>query len=289
MSFFKKGSKGRVKKPLFMALYSGPGLGKCFEPSTEVLMYNGDIKKIKDISIGDKVMGPDSKPRKVLSISRGESKLFKVSLKKGDSFICNDKHLIYGQNKRFKDFKIEASELAKLSKSQVERYKILRTGVEFREKKLSVDPYFVGIWLGDGIKSLKILGISNPDREVKTYLKKFCKNNGLNFNDNDGLNMRLTAYKRGESTRRHPVTPKLRKFVIDGEKRIDKKYLINSRKNRMRLLAGLLDSDGYLINKVFEITTQYYGLSKDIIFLAKSLGYQATVRDKIVKGKILYC
>ena len=54
------------------------GAGKCFGRGTELLMFNGSIKKVEDIVINDLLMGPDSKPRKVISLAKGIDKLFKI-------------------------------------------------------------------------------------------------------------------------------------------------------------------------------------------------------------------
>jgi superfamily II DNA or RNA helicase len=54
------------------------GYGKCLDPNTGVLMFNGFIKKVKDILVGDYVMGDDSTPRKVISLGIGHSTMYKI-------------------------------------------------------------------------------------------------------------------------------------------------------------------------------------------------------------------
>lgn len=288
MSFFDKIESGRVRKPLYMALYSGPGVGKCFKKGTPVLMHNGQIKEIQNIETGDLVMGPDSKPRLVKATTSGMDNLYRVSLKKGDYFVCNSRHDIVGSDKKYKPFKIEAKDFIDMPDNISIKYKLERTGVEFKEKKLDLDPYFVGVWLGDGNKDLSTLVISNPDKEIQKYLKKYSEDMGCGFVVRDGLTVSLRAYKKGEPMRKHSFKNKLKKFVVDGEKRIDDRYLINSRENRLQLLAGILDTDGHLVNKTFEVVSQYRKLAEQIVFLSKSLGFQATLKDKTVKGKIYY-
>ena len=51
---------------------------ECFDPNTEVIMYNGSIKKINDILIGETVMGPDGTPRKVLAKHNGVDHMYKI-------------------------------------------------------------------------------------------------------------------------------------------------------------------------------------------------------------------
>jgi len=48
-------------------LFHGLGTGKCHGINTKILMYNGTIKNVQDIKIGEQLMGDDSTPRNVLS------------------------------------------------------------------------------------------------------------------------------------------------------------------------------------------------------------------------------
>lgn len=70
------------------------GKGKCLGIDTEILMYDGTIKKVQDICVGEKIMGDDSKPRNVLSLARGREQMYKVIPKKGDPYIVNESHIL---------------------------------------------------------------------------------------------------------------------------------------------------------------------------------------------------
>jgi len=80
--------------------------GKCFGVDTEILLYDGSIKKIQNITTNDVLMGPDSKPRTVLETHSGYGKLYSTILGTGITHICNDKHdlcLKFIPNKLFLD------------------------------------------------------------------------------------------------------------------------------------------------------------------------------------------
>ena len=64
----------------------------------------------------------------------------------------------------------------------------------------------------------------------------------------------------------------LKKYNLIGNKHIPIEYLYNSRENRLKLLAGLIDTDGYQKDNVFEIMQKSDKLTNDIILLAQSLG-----------------
>lgn len=69
---------------------------ECFDPNTKVIMADGTIKRIKDIAIGEYVMGTDGKARKVLSTHSGIDNMYKIHA--GDDFddqIVNSVHKIY--------------------------------------------------------------------------------------------------------------------------------------------------------------------------------------------------
>jgi intein/homing endonuclease len=74
----------------------------------------------------------------------------------------------------------------------------------------------------------------------------------------------------------------LRNLDLLQNKHIPLIYKCNSRENRLKLLAGLIDSDGHLIkNGGFEFTQKNERLMDDVIYLARSLGFSC---DKKIKN-----
>ena len=73
----------------------GPmGTGKCHGINTPILMYDGSIKMVQDIVVGDVVMGDDSQPRNVLSLGRGVDDLYEVIPTKGEKYVVNSEHIL---------------------------------------------------------------------------------------------------------------------------------------------------------------------------------------------------
>lgn len=71
------------------------GTGKCWHPDTQIMMYDGTARRVADVKTGDLLMGPDSKPREVLSTTRGTGPLFRIVPRDGsDPWICNDAHVM---------------------------------------------------------------------------------------------------------------------------------------------------------------------------------------------------
>ena len=82
------------KRPENILIKAFAGCGKCLGIDTPVLMYDGTIKMVQDIVVNDLLMGDDSTPRKVLNTNIGYGDLYKINPIKGDSWICNDIHVM---------------------------------------------------------------------------------------------------------------------------------------------------------------------------------------------------
>ena len=74
---------------------NGPmGTGKCHSYDTPILMYDGSIKMVQDIAIGDKVMGDDSTSRNVISLGGGEDNMFDIIHSNGEKYGVNSEHIM---------------------------------------------------------------------------------------------------------------------------------------------------------------------------------------------------
>lgn len=79
-------------KDKFIILITG-GRG-CEHPDTPILMADLSVKKIKDIGVGDYVMGDDGTPRCVLKLFRGESDMYRVKQSNAEDYIVNSSHIL---------------------------------------------------------------------------------------------------------------------------------------------------------------------------------------------------
>ena len=138
----------------------------CHVKGQDILMYDGSLKKVEDIAVGNLLMGPNSQPRKVLKLHRGKEKMAKITPVKGESFVVNMGHILSltktnnkseyrTENiKRRKDWKgvssivnISVKDYLKETTSFKHRHKLYRTGVNFKQKIIAIDPYILGLWL----------------------------------------------------------------------------------------------------------------------------------------------
>jgi superfamily II DNA or RNA helicase len=263
---------------------SPTGSGKCLSPNTPILKYNGDVVPASHIKRGDYLIGPDSRPREVLSTTIGHGPMYKITPTKGEPWYCNHPHILTLINTSTGDIlDIPLYKYLKKSKWFKHTHKLFMTGVDFQiMDPLPIDPYFIGVWLGDGRKDLSFIEVCNPDPEIKTAMEHVAKQ----------WSIILQTYDHPERCVAHRLTTPYYNYLLDQMRyvigtqiRIPKLYLKQySRKNRLELLAGLIDTDGYQAGGYYEITQRRIPLSDDIEFLARSLGFRTTRREKIVNG-----
>ncbi len=270
---------GRQVKPDRIVLAGTEGVGKCFGPRTMVLMFDGSVRAICDVEPGELLLGPDSRPRTVLEKHNGEGRMFSVRPNKGEAFLCNEHHeLVYMHSSKKEWHTITPVDWMNSTPNQKKEMMLVSAAVDYPEREIPYDAYFLGVWLGDGTERSRTVQITNPDPEIVEYLQGFAHQQRLIFAQRNPLRVELVGYRRGDSFRTNHLCQYLR--VIG--KSIPDVYRINSRRVRLELLAGLLDTDGYLSNNCFEITQVRHNLAEQIIALAQSLGFQATARIKLV-------
>lgn len=105
---------------LLMSVTNG---GKCLAKGTPVIMFDGTIKKVEDVVVGDVLMGDDLKQRSVLSLAQGREEMFTVTQKEGDSYTVNKSHILTLWNEKTKQNEdIELIAYLALSKSEQSHY-----------------------------------------------------------------------------------------------------------------------------------------------------------------------
>lgn len=248
---------------------------------TLVLMHSGTVKRVEDVHIDDFLMGPDSTPRRVRETSPGEGPLYRITPIHGAPWFCNDEHVFTIAGTSFRKGQIldvSVKEFLTWTPRQRLYWRLWRTGVEFSATIHPVDPYLIGLWLGDG--STDRPEITSMDPEVIGYCKEIAPRYSLRCvvvdTPSKAKVIRLAGPHGGDlSTRKNLVHDVVRTCVQNGSKFIPQHYLIASRDQRLSLLAGILDTDGCLVDCGFVVSTTLNALRDDVLFLARSLGFGA--------------
>lgn len=222
----------------------GPeGEGKCLGLDTPVMMADGTIRPVQDIAAGDSLMGPDGLPRLVKSIARGQEEMVRIVPMKGEPWTCNLSHLLalkrgpngYKPSGRRKSpgkigevVVMSVRDYLTQSRTFKAQHYLYRAPLSFPPQSLPVDPYWLGLWLGDG-------------------------------DAHDLLN----------------------------NKHIPHRYQCSSVEDRRKLLAGLIDTDGWVNRSGYQLIFKQRQLAEDTAFVARSLGLAAQVkpRQKALKSR----
>ncbi len=287
-----------VENFMMMCIQAARDHGKCLAPGTKVVMYDGTFKKVEDINVGDKVMGADSECRTVLSLHSGTDKMYEVKQSRGDNYIVNSKHIL-SIYKKYRDRRtptlenVEIGEFKKLSPwHRTTFYRGYKVATHFSEKKIKIDPYYLGLWLGDGHKHNT--SITSMDEEVYLFLKEYAQKLKLRLSinkktkGNKGRNNKSRDYKicRVNGTNfNNKLLDKLRKYNVLNNKHIPNDFIFNTEEIRLQVLAGLVDSDGYVRDNCIYMGFKDKRLTKDLKRLADSLGFMTVYKKskKFVK------
>lgn len=292
-------------------IFSPPGTGKCLGKGTKVLMFDGSIKNVEDVVVGDQLMGMDSTPRNVLSIARGREEMFRITPNRlGESYVCNRSHInsfvmsgewVYKSSKEFGPMlpsnkiihEYNYDEYQNLSNWKKQRYKIFRVPLNFPHKDVKVSPYFLGYWLGDGGTKDLTITVGKQDIAVTyQFLDGYAKRLGLELTHWEDQRSGVRVYRfcnntlsKYDRTKRNVLIENMQYYNLIGNKHIPKEYLCNDRRTRLFLFAGLIDSDGNRgIKNNLEYCTKLENLADDVAYLCRSLGYGVHKRTKIIKG-----
>ena len=163
---------------------------------------------------------------------------------------------------------IAVKDYIKLSEKKRGFLKGYKVPIDFPEKDIPVDPYMIGYWLGDG--TCYTSEITSQDSTVLYYFAKNLPKYKLFLSHRNKYTYGITGNGKYYN---NVFLNTLKDLNMLNNKHIPLVYKCNSRENRLKLLAGLLDSDGNLSNGSFEFTQKNEQLIDDVIYLARSLGF----------------
>ena len=278
------------------------GFGKALDLQTNIPTPNGD-KKMREIHVGDYVFASNGRPTKVINQSPVyyNHDCYQVTFSDGETIIADKDHLwetnLYGTKKvvtteqMSKDYK-KYRQRKDPSKNGYEYiYKLdICAPVQYGQKEQKIDPYILGVWLGNGCSSNGYVSVGNADLEQtsKNILRTGYKIYSVT-NDNGG-NKRINI--RGPHNK--PLKTMLRESGLLNNKHIPDEYIYGSIEQRYELIRGLMDTDGY-VDKKGRCTFTQSEDHKNIIFhtrkILQSLGYRVTISHKQKKcnDKLFWC
>jgi hypothetical protein len=286
-----------------LLLYHGLGTGKCHAKNTPIMMYDGSIKLVQDIVVNDLLMGDDSTPRTVTSLARGQDKMYNIIPVKGEKYTVNEEHILclkafgfpkfchnhYNNTNKKNNFNIQWLENNQLqsrtftyNKNNEESKKNMEYYANLFFEEIKKNPN-----TSDNVLEISVKDYLQLSKKNKSFLKGYKV--PVNFEEKEvPIDPYKIGYWLGDGSKSDEIicsedsTIKMKNLNLINNKHIPMIYKCNSREKQIKLLAGLIDSDGYLDKHSggFVFTHKNEKLIDDVIFLVRSLGFSCYKNSK---------
>ncbi|SDG96052.1 phosphate starvation-inducible protein PhoH [Nonomuraea jiangxiensis] len=277
--------------------------GRALPMGTGVLTPDG-FRSIGELEVGDLVIGSNGEPTPVLGVyPQGEKKIYRLFSQDGASVLASEDHLWAVRTRddanRGKPWRVlETKEMiGDLRTAHYRKWQLplLSAPVCFPEREVPMDPYALGLLLGDGC----VTGTTTPsfatnDPELAEALEHALP--GVRARWRSGPNYVLNRVRKpGDTvTIANPVTDVMRRLGLSGRgshtKFVPEVYLRNTSEIRIAVLQGLLDADGGPVTQQgrtcrIQFTTVSPRLRDDVVFLVQSLGGVAYAHERPAAGR----
>ncbi len=282
---------GKENKPPRIMIYGSEGVGKAQPLDAKVLTPTGFVE-MGSLKVGNRVVGSDGKAHTVLAVySREIKEVFRVTFRDGSATECCDEHLWFTQTRTERDYDLPGTVRDLNTIRRTLRYgthfnhAVPRvTPVEFEgNAELPLSPWLLGIYLAEGSWGCSAI-ITNPETDI---LKRIA-DSVPDSDDTTTGSRSIRIKKRARGAAPSAFKAALRELGLEDKgsdtKFIPERYLLASVEDRLELLRGLCDGDGFVGRPgAVEICTASEQMAKDIIFLVRSLGGSTTMA--IHKGR----
>lgn len=275
--------------------------GRAQPYDAKVLTPDG-FREMGSLRVGDLVVGANGKPTPVIGIyPQGPKQTYRVMASDASSTVCCGEHLwtvrTPEDKRRGTSRTVETKDMIdKVWRGRIRRYELpLVDPVEMEERDVPLDPYALGLMLGDGSSTTTATpSFATADLELAEALEDALP--GIELVDKGGYNyvLRHVHGHRGGVIVANPVKQALRALGLDGKKSATKfvpdVYRQNSIRVRLAVLQGLLDSDGGPVTQAgrtcrVQYTTTSRRLRDDVVHLVRSLGGVATWHVREAEGR----
>ena len=275
------------------------GTGKSQPLESNIFTANGYIK-MKDVKIGTKLINGKGKETFITHIyPQGKLPVYKITFSDRTSVLAADNHLWqlieYGKGPK-KDKVFNTLEIKeKMTKGY--KYRIPTCTIDCWDSDVDIDPYLLGCIIGDGCLQHDEISICVPEQDLKNKIENIVNKEGYIFKhiarESYSIRAKGNFGNNSNGSSINPLKDKLQSLGLlckSIEKHIPKEYLYTTVENRIKLLQGLFDTDGWVCNNGNNRSLLIYNtlspqLSEDFAFLVRSLGGT----DTVVRKKAKYC
>lgn len=268
----------------FLGISLPPRVGKELTDDTPVLTACG-WKRHGDLVVGDEVYAPDGSLVKVTHVFPKEMADVRITFTDGEQIDAHENHewLVYDRHKQkyrlaeTKEFFCEAETGPDGQRGHRYMY-LLPPLVPFdgEDKDLPVKPYSLGAWLGDGTNNTPMICDGQGDSAI------FARVTADGYLIRSSFVHKTTGclYVRFDDLREDLHKVEMCYAHRKTEKHIPEIYLTASKRQRLELLAGLLDTDGTLVRKErrYQFSTTCERLKEDFVSLVYTFGWRCSVK-----------
>jgi len=222
---------------------------------------------------------------------RYDRKCYELTFSNGEKIVADESHEWFTQSRNERRHKLNGSNkttkdlLETLHSGLEPNHRISVSGeVQYTPQQLNIDPYLLGYWIGDGFSAGSRIIVGEQDiANVLDNLSRIT-NKSITYLPN------RRCYHIGilKDDMQISFKTKLKNINVLNNKHIPKEYLQSSTEQRMALLQGLMDSDGYCQKRgICHFYTIKSNLADNVKELLYSLGIQCSLTSKIptIKGK----
>jgi hypothetical protein len=273
------------------------GLGKA-QPLDALVLTPKGWRVLGEIRVGDEVIGSDGRPTPVLAVyPQGEKQVFRVTFSDGAQVECCDEHLwsvnTALRRKRGAPFRVlplrEIRQRLHDGAGNRQYFVPLVQPVQFPRQELAVDPYLLGALLGDGCLRHRRVDLSTADSDLLEHVAALLPPGVRVVRRAPGhCDYGLRSGARGV---RNPLRRALAALGLvehgSDTKFVPEPYLLGSIDQRLSLLQGLLDTDGYVgKDGTVQFSSNSAALVRGVREIVQSLGGVGRSSSKIsLSGK----
>ena len=240
---------------------------------------------MEDVKIGDNILSPSGNNVSVTMKTETmyNHNCYKLYFDNGEEIIADADHLWEVDSSYWRTGKkvIKSQEIYDRYKSKAQNkrgkgvqgplYIEKSKPINFIKNLLDIDPYLLGVWLGDGYSSD---GRIIAHKDDYTFYKKRID---VEYEREDGNCIRFKV---------KDFISKLKSYNLLKNKHIPQNYLRSSYEDRLELLRGLMDTDGSVTKNTrsFEFYQKNYDLILQVVELLSTLGIKSNIRHRKIKG-----
>ncbi|KAG9239024.1 mRNA splicing protein PRP8 [Amylocarpus encephaloides] len=154
----------------------------CLAKGTKLLLHTGEEIAVEDVTEGKLLLGPDGGPRRAFNVVSGKDRLYRIAFGRREDLVVTPNHILALHRNlpkahaagQWETVEMTAAQFAALNDNEQRRYRLFRCpGFQYPSEEVPVNPYFLGLWLGDGHRHSAAI-TNNREGEIIDFLASYA-------------------------------------------------------------------------------------------------------------------